>query len=56
MNMRELTALTKVAERQIRYLIAEIPPPRGGRANAEYGEDHVAAIQRYEHIIAVPTK
>ena len=49
MNMRELTARTGVAERQVRYLIAEglIPPPRGGRATANYGEDHVAAIRRY---------
>ena len=47
--MRELTALTGVPERQVRYLIAEgfIPPPRGGRANADYGDDHVAAIRRY---------
>jgi DNA-binding transcriptional MerR regulator len=47
--MHELTDVTGVAERQVRYLIAEgfIPPPRGGRANADYGEDHVAAIRRY---------
>src|SRR5215475_6158584 len=52
MNIRELTALTGVADRQIRYLIAEgfIPPPRGGRANADYGEDHVAAITRYTRL------
>ena len=49
MKIRELTELTGVAERQVRYLIAEgfIPPPRGGRATADYGEDHVAAIRRY---------
>jgi DNA-binding transcriptional MerR regulator len=49
MNIRELTARTGLAERQIRYLIAEgfIPAPRGGRANADYDEDHVAAITRY---------
>src|SRR6516162_3245465 len=52
MNIRELTSRTGVAERQIRYLIAEgfIPPPRGGRANADYGEDHVAAITRYTRL------
>jgi MerR family transcriptional regulator, copper efflux regulator len=52
MRMRKLTDLTGVAERQIRYLIAEgfIPPPRGGRANADYGEDHVAAIRRYTRL------
>jgi DNA-binding transcriptional MerR regulator len=49
MHLKELIARTKVAERQVRYLIAEgfVPPPRGGRANASYDEDHVAAIQRY---------
>lgn len=52
MNIRELTALTGLAERQIRYLIAEgfIPSPRGGRANADYSEDHVAAIARYTRL------
>jgi MerR family transcriptional regulator, copper efflux regulator len=49
MNIRELKACTGVAERQVRYLIAEgfIPPPRGGRSNADYTDDHVAAITRY---------
>ncbi|RJF87343.1 MerR family transcriptional regulator [Oleomonas cavernae] len=49
MHIRELTSRAGVAERQVRYLIAEgfIPPPRGGRSNAEYGDDHVAAIDRY---------
>jgi len=49
MNIRELTERTGAAERQIRYLIAEgfMPAPRGGRSNADYGEDHVAAITRY---------
>ena len=49
MNLRELTVLTGVVERQIRYLIAEgfVAPPRGGRAHADYGADHVAAIRRY---------
>jgi DNA-binding transcriptional MerR regulator len=52
MNIRELTARTGLAERQIRYLIAEgfIPPPSGGRSNADYGEDHVAAITRYTRL------
>ena len=52
MRMNELTDLTGIAERQVRYLIAEgfIPPPRGGRANADYGEDHVAAIHRYSRL------
>ena len=49
MHIRDLTARTGIAERQVRYLIAEgfIPPPRGGRATADYGDDHVAAIERY---------
>ena len=49
MNLRELAVLTGVAERQIRYLIAEgfVAPPTGGRAHAAYGDDHVAAIGRY---------
>ena len=25
-------------------------PPRGGRANAEYGDDHVVAIERYARL------
>jgi len=49
MRMRELIERTGVVERQVRYLIAEgfIPAPRGGRANADYGDDHVEAIRRY---------
>ena len=52
MNIRELVAITGIPERQIRYLIAEgfMPPPRGGRANADYGDDHVAAIHRYTRL------
>ena len=47
--MRELIKMTGLAERQVRYLIAEgfISPPSGGRANAEYDDDHVTAIRRY---------
>lgn len=49
MTMRELALLTGCPERQIRYMIAEgfVPPPRGGRAHADYGDDHVTAIRRY---------
>ena len=52
MKISELTASTGIPERQVRCLIAEgfIPPPRGGRAHATYGEDHVAAIRRYNHL------
>jgi DNA-binding transcriptional MerR regulator len=54
-NIRELTRRTGTPERQVRYLIAEgfMPPPRGGRARAEYGEDHVAAIDRYTRLRAL---
>src|SRR5439155_23523222 len=52
MKIGELAALTGVAERQVRYLIAEgfIPAPRGGRANADYGDEHVEAIGRYTRL------
>ncbi len=55
MNIRELTGRTGVPERQVRYLIAEgfVPAPRGGRAHADYGEDHVAAIDRYTRLRAL---
>jgi MerR family copper efflux transcriptional regulator len=52
MKIRELIALTGVAERQVRYLIAEgfVPAPHGGRSNADYGEEHVEAIRRYSKL------
>jgi len=52
MKIRELIALTGVAERQVRYLIAEgfVPAPHGGRSNADYGEEHVEAIRRYSRL------
>jgi MerR family transcriptional regulator, copper efflux regulator len=52
LNIHALTSLTGLPERQVRYLIAEgfMPPPRGGRSNADYGEDHVAAITRYTRL------
>ncbi len=55
MNIHELTGRAGVPERQVRYLIAEgfIPPPRGGRARAEYGEDHLAGIGRYTRLRAL---
>jgi len=39
----------RVTPRFVRFLIAQsvIPPPRGGRAHAEYGEDHIGGIRRY---------
>ena len=52
MHIRELTSRTETTERQVRYLIAEgfVPAPSGGRANADYGDDHVAAILRYRRL------
>ncbi|MCY4170740.1 MAG: helix-turn-helix domain-containing protein [Bacteroidetes bacterium] len=54
MTMRDLTKLTGYTARQVRYLIAEgfVPPPTGGRANAEYGETHISAIKRYQDLRA----
>jgi hypothetical protein len=39
----------RVTPRFVRFLVAEgvIPAPRGGRANADYGADHVSGIRRY---------
>jgi DNA-binding transcriptional MerR regulator len=55
MHIRELASLTGLPERQIRYLIAEgfMPPPRGGRAHADYGDDHVEAVRRYTRLRAL---
>ena len=52
MNIRELISAALITERQVRYLIAEgfIPAPRGGRSNADYGDDHLAAIRRYSRL------
>lgn len=52
MHIRELLSLTRMSERQVRYLISEgfIPAPRGGRANADYGDDHIIAINRYNRL------
>jgi MerR family copper efflux transcriptional regulator len=52
MRLKDLIERSGTAERQIRYLISEgfVPPPRGGRANADYGEDHVEAVIRYARL------
>lgn len=49
MRLKDLIKQTGLAERQVRYLITEgfIPPPKGGRANADYGDSHVSGIKRY---------
>jgi MerR family transcriptional regulator, copper efflux regulator len=52
LNIHDLTTLTGETARQIRYLIAEglMPPPAGGRANADYGDVHVAAIRTFQRL------
>jgi hypothetical protein len=52
LRLKDLIDRTGTAERQIRFLIAEgfVPPPRGGRANADYGDDHVEAVIRYARL------
>ena len=52
MRIKELIERTGTAERQIRYLISEgfVPPPSGGRANADYAETHVEAIVRFNRL------
>ena len=52
MLLKELIERTGVPVRQVRYLISEgfVPPPTGGRAKADYGQDHVAAVTRYARL------
>jgi hypothetical protein len=52
LRLKDLIDRTGTAERQIRFLIAEgfVPPPRGGRSNADYGDDHVEAVIRYARL------
>jgi MerR family transcriptional regulator, copper efflux regulator len=52
MKIRELTSQTGITARQVRFLIAEgfVPPPSGATANADYGDQHVAAIRRYQYL------
>ena len=49
MKIGELAERTGTTPRQVRFMIAEgfVHAPRGGRANADYGEDHLAAVNRY---------
>lgn len=52
LKIRELTSQTGITTRQVRFLIAEgfVPPPGGTTANADYGDQHVAAIRRYQYL------
>jgi DNA-binding transcriptional MerR regulator len=58
LRIQELTERTGETARTIRFLIAEgvMPPPTGGRAQAEYGEAHLAAIRRYQRLRAAGYK
>ena len=58
MRIQELTERTGETARTIRFLIAEgvMPPPTGGRAQAEYGETHLAALRRYQRLRAAGYK
>jgi len=49
MDIHAFTSLVGETPRQIRFLIAEgfMPSPVGGRARAQYGEEHVEAVRRY---------
>ena len=55
MKLAALAALTGLTERQIRFLISEgfVPPPTGGRAHADYGDDHTEAVTRYMRMKAI---
>ena len=49
MNIHDLTSMTGLPARQVRYLVSEgfMPSPTGGRSNAQYGDAHLQAIRRY---------
>jgi hypothetical protein len=55
LRLKDLIDRTGTTERQVRFLIAEgfVPAPRGGRATADYGEDHVEAVIRYARLKAL---
>lgn len=52
MKIGELTEQTGETARNIRYLISLgiVPPPRGSRTLPDYGEDHIAAVRRYQRL------
>ncbi len=54
MKKDELCALTGETPRGLRFLIAEgfIPAPRGATFAAEYGDEHVGAVRRYQELRA----
>ena len=50
MNIKEFLEATGESRRNISFLRAEniLPPPSDGRALAQYGSEHLAAIRRYQ--------
>jgi MerR family copper efflux transcriptional regulator len=52
LKIHELTAQGGITARQVRFLIAKgfVPPPTGATANADYGQEHLAAIRRYQDL------
>ena len=49
MELIEAVNDERVTARFVRFLVAQgvVPAPRGGRANADYGDDHAAGVRRY---------
>lgn len=52
MKIGDLEKKTGQSARQIRYLISEgfVPPPVGDRKAAQYGAEHVSAIEEYQKL------
>jgi DNA-binding transcriptional MerR regulator len=54
-DIKELAQRAAMPIRNVRYLISEkfVDPPRtdeGGKAHADYGEEHLAQIRMYQHL------
>lgn len=58
MKLGELAGETGEAARNVRFLISQgvVPAPGGTRAEPVYGEDHLAAIRRYQRLKAAGYK
>ena len=55
MDIKELAQRAAMPIRNVRYLISEkfVDPPRtdeGGKAHADYGEEHLAQLRMYQHL------
>jgi DNA-binding transcriptional MerR regulator len=54
-DIKELAQRAAMPIRNVRYLISEkfVDPPRtdeGGKAHADYGEEHLAQLRMYQHL------